>query len=229
MKTYKILGLLLTYPDEQLGKASSELLTMLRKEAILPNKSIKKIDAFLAWQGSEELLALQEIYVGLFDRGRAHCLHLFEHVHGESRDRGQAMIDLSDMYASKNLTIDTGELPDYLPLFLEYLSLCEANEASEHLGDAIDIIAAIATKLERQDSPYAAVFDALVVLSSVKPDSIKIEKVIESSPKDPQSHEDLDAEWEDTPAFENNVDCNGCAVQQTKVTEHPLQHKVGGV
>ena len=143
MKTFKLLGLLLTYPEGTVYSASDELLQTLRSEALLPEKFIKKVETFLTAQKAQDLMAVQEDYVETFDRGRAHCLHLFEHIHGESRDRGQAMIDLSETYAAKGLYIETGELPDYLPLFMEYLSRCEFQDATELLGEAINVIAEI--------------------------------------------------------------------------------------
>ncbi len=118
MKTFKLLGLLLTYPEGTVYSESSELLQTLRSEALLPEKIIKKVETFLTAQKAQDLMAVQEDYVETFDRGRAHCLHLFEHIHGESRDRGQAMVDLSETYAAKGLHIDSSELPDYLPLFM---------------------------------------------------------------------------------------------------------------
>ena len=121
MKTFKLLGLLLTYPEGTVYSESNELLQTLRSEAILPEKFIKKVETFLTTQKAQNLMAVQEDYVETFDRGSAHCLHLFEHIHGESRDRGQAMIDLSETYAAKGLYIDNGELPDYLPLFMDCL------------------------------------------------------------------------------------------------------------
>lgn len=216
MKTFKILGLLLTYPEGSLFEASDELLQVLRDEAILPEKSIKKVESFLQTQKAQDLMELQEDYVETFDRGRAHCLHIFEHIHGESRDRGQAMVDLIEAYSSKDLYIDTGELPDYLPLFMEYLSRCELKEASGLLGEAIDVIAMIGAKLKKRKSIYADVFTAIEVLSAVKPDKVKVEDALEKSPKDPETLEELDEEWAEAEAFtgdplkDTQADCKTC-------------------
>ena len=216
MKTFKLLGLLLTYPEGTVYAASDDLLAILREEAVLPEKSIKKLEAFLAKQKAMDLLEAQEEYVDTFDRGRAHCLHLFEHIHGESRDRGQAMVDMVETYATKELYIDSGELPDYLPLFLEYLSLCELEEATSLLGDAIDVIATIGAKLKKRKSSYAVVFSSLEVLSAIKPDKHKIAEAVEKSPKDPETLEELDEEWEEAEAFTGDplkdaaMDCNSC-------------------
>lgn len=212
MKTFKILGLLLTYPEGSVLKAHDELLQVIQDEAILPKGAIKKIEHFIDVQNNKELLEIQEDYVDLFDRGRAHCLHLFEHIHGESRDRGQAMVDLIETYKSKGVYIDNNELPDYLPLFMEYLSHCSFHEASDLLGDAIDVIAVIGKKLEKRGSIYAEVFSAIEVLSSVKPDKTKIAQAIAEAPKDPETLEELDKEWKEAEAFSGDpvADCNSC-------------------
>jgi len=212
MKTFKILGLLLTYPEGSILKAHAELLGIIKDEDILPAASLKKIDLFITAQNNKELLDIQEDYVDLFDRGRAHCLHLFEHIHGESRDRGQAMVDLIETYKTKGVYIDNNELPDYLPLFMEYLSHCSFQEASELLGDAIDVIATIGKKLEKRGSIYADVFSAIEALSSVKPDKTKIAQAIAEAPKDPETLEELDEEWKEAEAFSGDpvADCNSC-------------------
>ena len=201
MKTFKLLGLLLTYPEGTVYSESNELLQTLRSEALLPEKFIKKVETFLTTQKAQDLMAVQEDYVETFDRGRAHCLHLFEHIHGESRDRGQAMINLSETYATKDLYIDNGELPDYLPLFMEYLSRCEFQDATELLGEAIDVIAVIGAKLKKYKSPYADIFTSIEVLSNVKADSEKLKTALRESRKDPETLEELDQQWKEAEVF----------------------------
>jgi nitrate reductase delta subunit len=161
-------------------------------------------------------MAVQEDYVETFDRGRAHCLHLFEHIHGESRDRGQAMVDLSETYAAKGLHIDSSELPDYLPLFMEYLSRCELQDATELLGEAIDVIAVIGAKLKKRKSPYADIFTSIELLSVVKADTEKIKTALREAHKDPETLEELDKQWKEAEAFTGNplsdvaADSNTC-------------------
>ena len=212
MKTFKILGLLLTYPQGNLYEASDEIIALLRQEALLPKQFIQGIENFLNRQKRRDLLETQEEYVETFDRGRAHCLHLFEHIHGESRDRGQAMVNLSETYASKGLYINSNELPDYLPMFMEYLSRCPRKEASGLLGEAIDVISAIGVRLHRRRSPYAAVFAAMETLSAVKPDQARISDALAKAPKDPQTFQELDEEWREAEAFSGDpvADCNSC-------------------
>ena len=216
MKTFKLLGLLLTYPEGTVYSESNELLQTLRSEALLPEKIIKKVETFLTAQKAQDLMAVQEDYVETFDRGRAHCLHLFEHIHGESRDRGQAMVDLSETYAAKGLHIDSSELPDYLPLFMEYLSRCELQDATELLGEAIDVIAVIGAKLKKRKSPYADIFTSIEALSVVKADTEKIKTALREAHKDPETLEELDKQWKEAEAFTGNplsdvaADSNTC-------------------
>ena len=216
MKTFKYLGLLLTYPEGSVLSESEALLACLVDDKLLSDRSIKKVRQFLNDQKSRDLFDVQEEYVETFDRGRAHSLHLFEHIHGESRDRGQAMVDLLDMYASKNLIIDTGELPDYLPLFMEYLSLCAFEDAANLLGEAVNVISMVGAKLTKRKSPYATIFSVIEKLSAISPDKVKVKKALEKSPKDPETLEEIDAEWKEAEAFSGDPlqdvakNCNSC-------------------
>ncbi|MCF8473433.1 MAG: nitrate reductase molybdenum cofactor assembly chaperone [Emcibacter sp.] len=213
MKTFKILGLLLSYPTDDLMKHMDDLMQVLEREKFLPAKNLKKIKAFVGEFKTRNMYDIQENYVELFDRGRAHCLQLFEHIHGESRDRGQAMVNLAEAYGEKGFFINSGELPDYLPLFLEFLSLCPADEATELLGDPITVIAAIGVKLKKRGSSYAVVFEALEALSKVKPDMDLIARA-KLEPIEDMSFSDIDKEWEEAAAFDNKDtgtdDCNSC-------------------
>lgn len=213
MKTFKILGLLLSYPTEEIITHLDDLMQVMELEKMLPKRNLKKIKAFAAELQSEDIYQVQENYVELFDRGRTHCLQLFEHIHGESRDRGQAMVNLAEAYAEKGLYISAGELPDYLPLFLEFLSLCPADEATTLLGDPINVIATIGVKLKKRRASYAVVFEALEVLSKVRPDAEMI-ALADAEPLEDMSMEAIDKEWEEASAFDNtdvaSEDCNSC-------------------
>ncbi|HEY5776714.1 MAG TPA: nitrate reductase molybdenum cofactor assembly chaperone [Xanthomonadales bacterium] len=212
MKTFKAIGVLMSYPQPEWLAHLGEISALLVEEAFLPKKQLQAVQAFIDELKGEDLYSAQETYVSTFDRGRSHCLHLFEHIHGESRDRGQAMVNLSDAYAEKGLFIDEAELPDYIPLFLEFLSLCPVDEAVALLGEPIDIMATIATRLHKRGSSYAALFDALVALSRVKPSREKIEAVLAQETED-DSLEALDKEWEEAAAFAGQPGqsaCGGC-------------------
>ncbi len=216
MKTLKILAILLSYPDTNVYKNIDELTDILKQEALLSKKTIKELLSFIENYKNKDFLELQERFVSTFDRSRAHCLNLFEHIHGESRDRGPAMVDLAQMYAKKNLFVDKKELPDYLPIFLEYLSLCNEKEAIESLGDTIDIIALIGGQLKKNKSPYYIIFSALEELSNVKVNKFKVAEAIENSPKEPETLEQLDELWQEQEAFSGeSSECNTCETSTT--------------
>lgn len=162
---YRILSALTSYPDEALQAALPEIAQALdawpdARETLSP------LTALLA---GDDLIALQENYVATFDRNPAHSLHLFEHIHGESRDRGQAMVDLLDEYRRHGVEPSGSELPDHVPTFLEFLGTLEPGQASGALGDAIHVLAGLGARLARNGSPYAAVFVVLTTLTDVVP------------------------------------------------------------
>jgi len=211
MKTLKVLAILLSYPDINVYKNVDDLSEVLKQEGILPKKILKNLLEFIDDYKNKDFLELQERFVTTFDRSRAHCLNLFEHIHGESRDRGPAMVDLVEMYANKGLFVDKKELPDYLPLFLEYLSLCDTEEAIESLGDTIDIIALIGGHLKKDKSPYRIIFTALEELSKVKANQFKVAEAIENAPKEPETLDELDELWQEQEAFSgDSAECNTC-------------------
>jgi len=193
IKTYKILSLLLNYPSEEILEILDEVTGELEQEKLLDQENIAAIGKLVTHLKNNPLLSLQEDYVGLFDRNRALSLHLFEHVHGESRDRGQAMVDLLALYEKKDFEIDAQELPDFLPLFLEFLAINDPQSAAELLGEPIDIIAVIGARLQKKSSPYVAIFSALEFLSAKKPRKIFLEKIVSKE----ISNDELDKEWED--------------------------------
>jgi len=175
MRTLRVLSRLLAYPQVELQEQMNALKDVLIQDGFLKKKTLIKLSVFMDELGNADLMDAQENYVEIFDRGRAHCLHLFEHVHGESRFRGQAMLDLSKRYALKGLEIGVGELPDYLPLFLEYISICEPREGQKILTQAAPVIATIGEKLRRNNSGYTHVLSAIVELSGarIKPSDIQ--------------------------------------------------------
>ena len=194
MKTFTLLGLLLTYPREPLQEAVGSFTELFESEDLLTKTQIESLQPLLNDYANEDLITLQEGYVNTFDRGRNHCLHLFEHIHGESRDRGVAMVDMMEMYATKGLNISSNELPDYLPVFLEYLSFCELEEAIELLADAIDVIATIGAHLEKSESIYTCIFNALENLPKIKVDKKKVALAVKNAQKDPETFDELDKE-----------------------------------
>ncbi|MEQ8965902.1 MAG: nitrate reductase molybdenum cofactor assembly chaperone [Azospirillaceae bacterium] len=201
MLSYKVLAALLTYPSDDLLDAarSGELAELLEAEAAIPEPARRGLHTLIADLAAGDPLDLEERYVGLFDRSRARSLHLFEHVHGDSRDRGQAMLDLHAMYEAAGLEIDGNELPDHLPVFLDYLSRLPAEEARVRLGQPIHIVGAVGRRLAERGSPYAAVFEALEALAADKPDEAALSELLEAGDDEPDDAERLDAVWEEEP------------------------------
>lgn len=162
---FRALSALLSYPEAGLLAARGEIEEALAAYMAL-HADLRQLHTFLH---SHSLIELQENYVATFDRNPAHSLHLFEHIHGESRDRGQAMVDLLDEYRRHGMEPGDSELPDFVPLFLEFLGELPANEAKQMLGEAIHVLAAIGQRLRRNESPYAGIFSVLESLSDVAP------------------------------------------------------------
>ena len=191
--TLRALSALLHYPDTDLRAAVPEIRRALLLERVVSEKQMLRLKPLLFRLSGGDLIALQEHYVELFDRGRTHSLHLFEHVHGESRDRGQAMVDLRDRYVAAGLDPVCNELPDYLPLFLEYCSTLPKEEALAELSEPGAIIAMLADRLDARGTDYAGLLAVLRDLSggqSVPPEAMIVVE-------DPDDLDALDAAWEE--------------------------------
>ncbi|MDP3264191.1 MAG: nitrate reductase molybdenum cofactor assembly chaperone [Tabrizicola sp.] len=162
MKSLKALSALLSYPTADLQSAIPEIGAILHAEGLFAPRKQVKLEPLLHWLAEDDLYEVQETYVLLFDRARTLSLNLFEHVHGESRDRGGAMVDLLETYRAGGFDLTGTELPDHLPVLLEFLSTRSRQEAQDILADAGPILVALADRLARRESPYAAVLAALV-------------------------------------------------------------------
>lgn len=197
MRILKALAALVTYPEPALLKALPEIRAIVDAEKRLGRDDRARLAALMDELSAADALDAQERYVELFDRGRATSLHLFEHVHGEARDRGQAMVDLNALYARHGLAIVANELPDYLPAMLEYLSLRPLEEMREMLGDCAHVLRAVGEALVGHDSRYSAVFGALLAMAK--------EPALDFQPK-PRAARVADApaiddEWVDAPVI----------------------------
>ncbi|HXT08803.1 MAG TPA: nitrate reductase molybdenum cofactor assembly chaperone [Roseiarcus sp.] len=192
VRTYRALAALISYPSEALQAATAEIALVLAEERLAPAPERAAIDVLLGELAGSDIYELQERYFALFDRSRNLSLHLFEHVHGESRDRGQAMADLIELYRSYGFEPTASELPDFLPLFLEFLSLLPGHEARALLAEPAGILQALAERLVARKSAYASVFQALATLANApataEPDT---------SVDDPDDLVALDAAWEE--------------------------------
>ena len=171
-RSLRVLAALLGYPSVELRGHLPEMSRLLQDERVLSYSRRQELDALMARLRQGDALEVEADYVELFDRGRATSLHLFEHVHGDSRDRGPALIDLGQTYESAGLVLAEGELPDYLPAVLEFVSTQPPAQAKAFLGEMSHIFNAIFGALQHQQSPYASVLGALIELSGEKAEPV---------------------------------------------------------
>jgi len=207
--TLKALGILLTYPSAELLTAKDEIKTVLKAEGWISKSTVRAVERFLDSAAKKDIYDLQEDYVALFDRTPSLCLHMFEHVHGDSRDRGQALVELDTLYREVGLENVSDHTPDYLPLFLEYLSLLSPEQARENLDGAVDVIAVIGERLKKRESGYAVIFDGLCEAAARKPDINKIQSALKLNEGHELSQEEMDEAWEQQFAFDGVKDDNG--------------------
>ncbi|HWK32990.1 MAG TPA: nitrate reductase molybdenum cofactor assembly chaperone [Hyphomicrobium sp.] len=207
----KVLSALLIYPTAEIQDAADEMRAVVEAEPRLPAPLREALTALIDDIAEGDIYELQERYVLLFDRTRSLSLYLFEHVHGESRDRGQAMVDLQELYARAGLHVSAKELPDFIPLFLEFLSTQPEEEARNLLAQPAHIFAALAERLAKRHSPYEAVFRALVALSASAPKSDEVSALLREPDADATDLAALDAAWEDQPvSFGAGGGASGC-------------------
>lgn len=199
--TLRALAALLGYPSPELRAHVAEIREALRAEAVLPGAVLGALEPLLKRLRTGDLLDLQADYSELFDRSRSLSLHLFEHVHGDNRERGQAMIDLGQQYVDAGFYLDSGELPDFIPVYLEYASCLEAADARELLAQPAHVFAALAERLDKRAALYAGIFHALVALAGGQLDAEALHDLQEREPdEDPAK---LDEEWEEAPVSFN--------------------------
>ena len=197
ISTLKVLSILLCYPTRELQKGVAELEQALRSEALVPQPQLQALLGFMKDFGGRDLYDLQERYVLLFDRTRSLSLHLFEHVHGESRERGQAMVNLANHYHENDLFIEASELPDYLPMFLEFASTRSIEDARELISEISHILSAIEDRLRKRRSPYAEIIGTILALT---PDAVAdSDDLVDLPDDDPEDLAALDRSWEDEP------------------------------
>jgi nitrate reductase delta subunit len=194
--TLRVLSCLLRYPDAELREHLSELRGALHAEHALPAPRLAELDALIERLQHARALDTEASYVELFDRGRGTALHLFEHVHGDSRDRGPAMIDLKQTYEQAGLLMREGELPDHLAVVLEFASTQPPAQAASFLREFSHILQIIFSALLKRQSPYASAVAALLDLTGEKAQAVKL-------PEEPP----LDESWEEPLAF------GGCSTQ----------------
>ena len=203
-KSLRVLARLLGYPDDQLRSDLADMRYALHEERAVAPQRLAELDALIDLLQRKPLLELEADYVELFDRGRATSLHLFEHVHGDSRDRGPAMIDLAQTYGKAGMYLAEGEMPDFLPVVLEFTSTQPPREAREFLAEMAHIFNAIFAALQQRESPYACVLGALLELAGEKAQPVEI-----------AAEESIDAVWQEPVVFD------GCSVKGQSRPDQP--------
>lgn len=218
MLTYAVLSRLLLYPEESGRGELDEMEAILRSEGLLAEETRMGLVPLFEELRDRDLIELGERYNELFDRTRSLSLHLFEHLHGESRDRGQAMVELLERYEAQGLRLAVRELPDYLPLFLEYLSQLPGARAAAELAETAAVLAAIRRRLEKRGSPYAALFACLEELAARAPGEKELSAVPEELDDDPYDLTVIDRHYAEEPATfvgtPRQVAIGGCFVRR---------------
>jgi nitrate reductase delta subunit len=192
---FKAFSALLSYPTAEMRKALPEIAAVIEASPLVGARERRALVSLIAELDEGDLLTAEARYTDLFDRGRALSLHLFEHLHGESRDRGTAMVELKRLYERAGFELVGHELPDYLPVVLEYLSCRDPEEARDMLADGAHILASIARSLIARQSRYASVLQALLVIAGEKP----VNAAEVKPAKEPSA--ELDRDWAEQPAF----------------------------
>ncbi len=210
----KVISRLLDYPSAELFNAADEMVDAVNHSAEISPENRAKIVDFIQTLSARDLYDAQESYDLLFDRGRALSLLLFEHVHGESRDRGQAMVDLINVYNSKGFDVDSSQLPDYLPLYLEFLSEQEDTFAQEWLADICHLMTTLSERLIDRDCYYSVLFDSLIALSGLDFNREEIAQAVRKESRD-DTIEAIDKEWEDKEIRFDDPIGNQCSTDST--------------
>ena len=231
--TYRALGLLLTYPSDNLKSVAPVALDAIRAEKLVSSSLVHGLAGLVDEILTEDIYDLQERYVLLFDRTRSLSLNLYEHVHGESRDRGQAMAALVELYRSHGLELEAKELPDFLPVFLDFLSTLPETDAASLLGEAAHVLEAMAERLSKRDSAYRAVFAAMSAMASCAPDAAAVAALLQEPDEDPNDLTSLDKAWEETAVSFGPSDV-GCPKAEAMLTAmntdpEPPARRAGGV
>lgn len=194
-RTYSALAALLSYPTAETAALMPSVMQALALDGIVPLKLVRQLAPLARDLEQGDLYELQARYVDLFDRTRSLSLQLYEHVHGESRDRGQAMVELLKLYSTHGLELTAKELPDHLPVFLEFLSQRPPQEAAALLGQAAHVLEALRERLRKRESPYALVFDALVSIVEADRNPEALKALMQEPDDNPNDLEALDRAW----------------------------------
>jgi nitrate reductase delta subunit len=197
--TPRALGALLLYPTAELRESLPEIRSILVDEPGLPRERCEALGRLLDAFAARDLLDLEEDYCSLFDRGSSLSLHLFEHVYGDRKERGQAMVELIGLYRRNGLTLVERELPDHIAVICEFLSVAPAQAAAEMLNGVSGVLALLARRLSQRESRYAEVLLALCDLADGTPVEPEAPETADPPKDDEQERMELDRAWEDAP------------------------------
>ncbi len=204
MDTFRVFAALLAYPTDELTASLPEMEEILAREGLVSAEDRAALAPLFAELSTADPYELQARYIELFDQSRSLSLHLFEHVHGESRDRGQAMVDLLARYREQGLELTARELPDFLPVYLEYLSQLPIESARSELAQPVAVITILAGRLAKRHSAYAAALAALEHLAAREPSPVDLDELAHEEPPEDGKAEALDAEWQEEPVDFSN-------------------------
>ena len=155
MQVFAVISKLIDYPDSELIENLDSVIEYIKDSSEIATDEKEILMEFVSWMRSHTSIKLQETYVETFDMVPEHDLHLTHHIFGDDRQRGPALIDLSEHFKNEGLEVKEGEIPDFLPLLLEYASTLDDIKSREFLGDAKKIITIIADNLDKAKSPYS--------------------------------------------------------------------------
>lgn len=222
MKVLKVISLLLSYPSQELIESQLELEQVVGDDPTLSAESKQQLLGFIEQLLSRYYLDAQEDYISTFDKGRYTSLLLFEHVHGESRDRGQAMVEMISVYKDHGYELSARELPDFIPLYLEFLSCCETAMAIAWLDEVNHILALLEERLAQRDSPYAVLFTVLLSLVSTVENRSDIVQQVAAEERD-DTMEAIDKVWEEEVVrFGPDTPAEACSSSSTTGYNDPL-------
>ncbi len=229
--TYRALALLLRYPTAEVQALAPVAIEAIEAEALVPVPIRRALARLAADLAADDIFDVEERYVWLFDRTRSLSLNLYEHVHGESRERGPAMVALLELYRSRGLELSANELPDHLPVFLEFLSTLPDAEAASLLGEASHVLAALGQRLHKRDSPYRAIFGALSALAADPADADALAALMQEPDDDPGDLEAMDKLWAETAVTFGPADV-GCPkadalIGAMAIPQTPARHGAG--
>lgn len=218
MLTFRVLSALLSYPTPEFLAEAAQAERILRTDGVLTGMHLERVCSLLQQLNSTPQLEAESAYIEAFDRGRSTSLYLFEHIHGESRDRGQAMVRLLMRYRMHGLDLDSKELPDFLPLFLEFLSTCRPDVGCKYLSEVIDIVDLLASRLHQRGAAYAVVLEAIASIVPRNGAQLPANQRAEDRDDLPAA---LDAAWEEAPVTFNDAALNAAQGEMDRLSQQP--------